>query len=99
MESTYQQLTVLVVMMNILHDDGDYLPLIKVHNTNDDMYIFERGVLTTMIKLLMVSYDNFIYAPNKNMACMEQRFINISENGENVLPTQSRPFLFQVSKI
>ena len=98
MESTYQQLSVLVLMMNILHDDGYYLPLIKVHNTNDDMYIFERGVLTTMIKLLMVSYDNFIYAPNKNMACMEQRFINISENGENFFRRNQGLFYFRSAR-
>ena len=52
-------------MMNIFHDDSDYLPLIEGQNTNDDMSIFESEVLTTKIKVLMVAYENAISAPNK----------------------------------
>ena len=58
MESTYQHLSARASMMNILHDDGDYPPLIEGHNTNDDIYLFESEVPTTKIKVLMVAYDN-----------------------------------------
>ena len=75
-------------MMNIFHDDGDYLPLIEGHNTKDEMYIFYREVLTTKIKVLMVSYENVIYSPNEDMACMEQIFINMSGHRDIFLPTQ-----------
>ena len=55
MESTYQHLYARPATMKIFHDDGDYLPLIEGNNTNDEMYIFEREVLTTKIKVLMVA--------------------------------------------
>ena len=35
----------------------------------------------------------------KNMACMEQNFINMSGHGDNVVPIQSTPSVFQVSEI
>ena len=81
------------------HDDSYYLPLIEGRNTNDDMCILERGVLTTKIKLLMVDYKNVHSAPNKNMACMEQIFINISVYGDNVVLMKSRNLVLKFREI
>ena len=64
-EYIYQHLSAQSTMTKICHDNGDYLPLIEGHNNNDDMSIFEREVLTTKIKVLMVAYENAHSAPNK----------------------------------